>query len=105
MRSDITFVFGPTQCVTVSVTVDISDASVHEARRWMDTTWEDMGCEPVRPSGKVLVLDKILGVTEAYGFTALSEDAAIANDLAEKIAMLLGKTSITVDMPGLRVGY
>lgn len=105
MRSEISFVFSPRNTLDVVVVADPTDANAQAARKWLDDTWEEMGCEPVRPSGKVLLLDKILGVTDAYGFSALSDDEARAQELALQIAHALGKPRVTVDLPGLRVGY
>lgn len=105
MRTTVSFIFSPQQLLTLTVTPESSDTDAQQARKWLDTTWEEMGCEPVRPSGKVLLLDKILGVADAYGYTLLSEDTTIAQIFAGNIALLLGKPSVTVDLPGLRVGY
>ena len=105
MRCEISFVFSPRDTLDVVVDADPTDANASAARKWLDDTWEQMGCEPVRPSGKVLLLDKILGVTDAYGYTALSSDAARAQELASQIAHALGRSRVTVDLPGLRVGY
>ncbi len=105
MRTTVSFIFSPQQQLTLTVSPEVSDTSAQQARRWLDQTWEEMGCEPVRPSGKVLLLDKILGVAEAYGYTLMSEDTTIVHTFAENIALLLSKPGVTVDLPGLRVGY
>ena len=56
-------------------------------------------------SSVVLLLDKILGIAEAYGFETLSSDASARETFARHIAQALGKPHITVDLPGLRIGY
>ncbi len=105
MRTTVSFIFSPQQLLTLTVNPESSETGAQQARKWLDTTWEEMGCEPVRPSGKVLLLDKILGVADAYGYTLLTEDTAVASTFAGNIALLLGKPNVTVDLPGLRVGY
>jgi len=105
MRCEISFVFSPRNTLDVVVDTDPTGADAAGARKWLDDTWEAMGCEPVRPSGKVLLLDKILGVTDAYGYSALSSDDARAQELARHIIHALGRPRVTVDLPGLRVGY
>src|SRR3546814_8784753 len=75
------------------------------ARDWFDSTWTRLGCEPLRPSGKVLLLDKILGVADALGYTGLSQDEQQAAEYAAQAALALEKPRITVDLPGLVVGF
>ncbi|ETH87317.1 hypothetical protein L560_4024 [Bordetella pertussis STO1-CHOC-0018] len=75
------------------------------ARDWFDSAWEMLGCEPLRPSGKVLLLDKILGVADALGYDTLSGDAKESREFAEQAALALGKARIVVDLPGLMVGH
>ena len=77
----------------------------NDARDWFDGAWETLGCEPLRPSGKVLLLDKVLGVADALGYDILSTDAKEAREFAEHLALALERPRITVDLPGLTVGY
>ena len=105
MRCEITYLFNPRDSLEVIVDVEQDDMALHAARKWMDETWEKMGCEPIRPSGKVLLLDKILGIAEAYGYEALSNNAVARDTFARQIAHVLGKPHVTVDLPGLRIGY
>ena len=105
MRCEISFVFSPRDSLDMVVETDPTDANSTAARKWLDDSWEQLGCEPVRLSGKVLLLDKILGVTEALGYTALSSDPARAQELAWHIAHALGRSRVTVDLPERRVGY
>ncbi len=105
MRCEITFIFNTRDTIESIVDVEQDDMALHAARKWMDDTWEKMGCEPIRPSGKVLLLDKILGIAEAYGHDALSKDGSVRETFATHIAQALGKPHVTVDLPGLRIGY
>jgi len=105
MRSDITVIFDSRRTVNLQTDVSPSPEAAAAARAWFDHTWEDLGCEPLRPSGKVLLLDKILGVADALGHDVLSGGDQRAPDFAEQTALALGKQRITVDLPGLTVGY
>ena len=105
MRCEISFVFSARNTLDLIVDAELTDAGAASARKWLDDTWEQLGCEPVRPSGKVLLLDKILGITDAYGYSALSSDDALAQSVARQFAQALGKSRVTVDLPDLRVGY
>ena len=105
MRSDITVVFDSRRSVNLQTDVTTSTEAASAARDWFDHTWEDLGCEPLRPSGKVLLLDKIMGVADALGYEVLSGHDQRAPDFARHLALALGKPRITVDLPGLSVGY
>ncbi|ARP92962.1 hypothetical protein [Bordetella genomosp. 13] len=105
MRTDVTVIFDARHTVDLSVDVDPTPQHAAQARDWFDSAWNTLGCEPLRPSGKVLLLDKIMGVADALGHDLLSTDAKQANEFAQQAALALGKPRITVDLPGLTVGY
>ncbi len=105
MRSMVTIIFNPRQRIEVSVDVEPGGADSATARDWFETTWSRLGCEPLRASGKVLLLDKILGVADALGYVELSKNGELAQEFATMAAMALEKPLITVDLPGLTVGY
>lgn len=105
MRSDVTVIFDARRKVDLTVQVEPSPEAALNARDWFDSAWEMLGCEPLRPSGKVLLLDKIMGVADALGYETLSGDAKEAHEFAEHAALALQKARVTVDLPGLSVGY
>ena len=105
MRSTVTIVFNSRQSIERSVDVQPDDQASQAARDWFDATWTRLGCEPLRPSGKVLLLDKILGVADALGYASLSQDEASAAELATQVALALEKPRVTVDLPGSAVGF
>ncbi len=105
MRSVVTVIFNARQTVELAVDVEPGGAGSAAAREWFETTWVRLGCEPLRASGKVLMLDKILGVAVALGYSELSGNGDTAREFAVQAAMALEKSRITVDLPGLTVGY
>ncbi|MDS1139850.1 hypothetical protein RE432_05340 [Pusillimonas sp. SM2304] len=105
MRSVVTVIFNSRQSLELGVDVEPDSAGSQAARDWFDATWVRLGCEPLRPSGKILLLDKILGVADALGHAQLSQDAQQAQEFARQAALALQKPRITVDLPGLVVGF
>ena len=104
MRSDITIVFDTRRSLDLNATVEPSPQRQSDARDWFDSAWETLGCEPLRPSGKVLLLDKVLGVADALGYD-VSPPTRRKREFAEHLALALERPRITVDLPGLTVGY
>ena len=43
----------------------LAPMSMDEGRRWLDDQFIALDCEPLRPSGKVLLADKVLVVARA----------------------------------------
>lgn len=105
MRSTVNIVFNSRQSLELVVDVEPTGDAAVAARQWFDDTWQRLGCEPLRPSGKVLLLDKILGVADALGYGLLSQDGEQAHEFAFQAAHALEKSRITVDLPGLAVGF
>ena len=105
MRCVVTFVFGPDQTLELPLTVATSTSAALSAREWFDEAWVRLGCEPTRVSGKVLLLDKILCVTEALGYPLLSQSEEQAYELATQTALVLKKPVVTVDLVEQMVGY
>ena len=105
MRSVVTVVFNSRQSLETSVDIESDSTGAQAAREWFDATWVRLGCEPLRPSGKILLLDKILGVADALGHAQLAQDAGQLQEFASHAARALQKPRITVDLPGLVVGF
>lgn len=105
MRSVVTIIFNARQTLELPVEVASGGANAEAAREWFDMMWSKLGCEPLRASGKVLLLDKIMGVADALGYSELSEDQALARDFASQATLALDKSRVTVDLPGLVVAF
>ncbi|NYT64376.1 hypothetical protein H0A58_00160 [Alcaligenaceae bacterium] len=105
MRSDVTIIFNARQSLELSVDIEPGGQASIDARDWFDASWTELDCEPLRASGKVLLLDKILGVARALGYATLSKDKAFAQEFAMQAALALEKPRVTVDLPNLLVGF
>lgn len=104
MRSDVTIVFNVRQSIEQVVEIEPGGQASVDARDWFDATWVELDCEPLRASGKVLLLDKILGVARALGYANLKDEAQ-AQEFARHAALALEKPRVTVDLPSLTVGF
>ncbi|GAB1386060.1 hypothetical protein MASR1M59_12080 [Melaminivora sp.] len=75
-----------------------------QARRWLDDEFIRMECEPLRPSGKVLLADKVLVVAQAAGARQFA-DAAWATQFARATVAALGRPVVRVDVPSMAVSF
>lgn len=98
MNAQVIIRFGPHATYELSVPF-ASDANAKaEARDWLDRTYVDFGCEPIRPSGKVLMLDKILSIADAAGAHHFERDEAWAKAYAQAVSSILDRQGVKVDV-------
>jgi hypothetical protein len=83
---------------------ELSGATDDSAQRWLDEQWAELECEPVRPSGKVLLFDKILGVARHGGQGRFAENGPWARTFARHVALLVRRPVVVVDVADNRVG-
>jgi hypothetical protein len=75
-----------------------------EARRWLDDAFTQMGCEPLRPTGKLLIADKVVVIAEAAGLQKFA-DPAWALAFARAASAALGKPAVHIDVASLSISY
>jgi hypothetical protein len=76
-----------------------SDATAERrAREWLERTYDQFGCEPTRPTGKVLLLDRILGIADAAGEKHFQRDPEWGNLYAQAVSSALDRTAVQVDV-------
>jgi hypothetical protein len=75
-----------------------------EARKWLDEQFIAMECEPLRPTGKLLMADRVVVVAQAAG-PAKFADESWAKQFALAARAVLGKPSINVDADSLSITY
>ena len=74
------------------------------ARWWLDDQFTQMGCEPLRATGKLLTADKVVVVAEAGGVKKFS-DAKWAQEFARAASAALGKPVVHIDVAALSISY
>ena len=86
------------------MTLRVADAmTVDAARGWLDQEFERLKCVPTRPTGKVLLADKLLAIAEAATAEGFA-DAAWAADYARAAAGALNRELIRVDVAASTIG-
>lgn len=103
MRSEVTVTFKNQP----RVQIDLHGAQLMSselARRWLDEQFTQMGCEPLRPTGKLLTADKVVVVAEAAGPVKFA-DAQWAQEFARAATAALGKPLVNIDITSLSISY
>ncbi|MEY4751924.1 MAG: hypothetical protein RIQ60_4138 [Pseudomonadota bacterium] len=97
----LTLIWAPEQ--EQKITVDAAQAP-ELARGWLDEQYLAFDCAPMRASGKVLVVDKLLVIADAAGPKQFA-DGAWAERFAAAAAGATGRDLVTIDLLGRSVGY
>lgn len=106
MRIVLTVIFSPQQSLEIVAHPDEQAFSqLAQAHEWLDRQWIELGCEPLRPSGKVLLLDKIMSVADALGYHSLQQNSGLAQQFAMACAQVTQAHTVSIDLPGLSVNY
>jgi hypothetical protein len=95
--------FGPDQAIEFSVPFASVAIAQPRAREWLDGTLDQFGCEPIRPTGKVLLLDKTLGIADAGGEKHFQRDPECGRQYAQAVSSALDRTGVQVDLDGRTV--
>ena len=104
MRSEVTVTFKNQSPVHVEWDERLEPMPSDAARRWLDEQFTQMGCEPLRPTGKLLTADKVVVVAEAAGVAKFA-DAQWAQAFARAATAALGKPLVNIDVPSLSISY
>lgn len=106
MRSQVTVNWGEPSVYRFDLD-EVQPMPHDQARAWLDEQFTAFHCEPIRLTGKVLTADKVLCVAQAAG-EARFRDAvhqAWAMTFARATSAALAKPVVSVDVPGLSLGY
>lgn len=105
MRAVVTVIFSSDQSLEIVVhPEDLPLMKSAQALQWFDQQWVELGCEPLRPSGKVLLLDKIMGVADALGYQSLQQPL-LAQQFAVACTQAVQANTVKVDLLGLSVDF
>jgi hypothetical protein len=103
MHAQVSIRFSPEVTLEFRVPYAADAAAQARGRDWLDRAYSEFGCEPVRPTGKVLLLDKILGIAEAAGEKHFQRDSAWGESYAQAVTSALDRAHVQVDVEGRTV--
>ena len=98
MKAQVSIRFGPDTILEFSVPFASDATAQAQARDWLDRAYDQLGCEPIRPTGKVLLLDKILGIADAAGEKFFERDSDWGTSYAQAVASALDRSGVRVDV-------
>ena len=98
MNGQVSIRFSPDLTVEFRVPFNSDATAQAGAHDWLDRTYQEFGCEPVRPTGKVLLLDKILGIAEAAGEKHFQRDSEWGKSYAQAVTSALARSRVAVDV-------
>ena len=85
--------------------IELAESSPEEARRWFDKEFAALKCEVTSPTGKVLIIDKILNIARNGGEQRFIDGKSWATQFARYTALALGRDTIRVDVEVFTIGY
>ena len=103
MRSEVTVTFQDSPPLRIDLH-DEPPMPNDVARKWLDDQFTQMGCEPLRPTGKLLMADKVMVVAQDAG-PAKFADAAWAQAFARAASAALGRPLVNIDVASLSISY
>lgn len=104
MRQEVVVRFAPARDFTLPVPPEGAMDSF-DARRWLDEQFVAEECEPLRASGKVLTVDKILALAGTVGPQRFETDAAWGAEFARAVLGALARPTAVIDVDGAAVSY
>ena len=105
MRQEVIVEFGPQRSVELTLHPDEPEMARDDGWRWLSEQFSANDCEPLRASGKVLIVDKILVLARTVGEQRFASDAAWAHQFALATLAALGRPVVRVDVAGGAITY
>jgi hypothetical protein len=98
MNAQVSIRFGPHLTIEISVPFTSGATAQAHAREWLERTYDEFGCEPARPTGKVILLDRILGIADAAGEGHFQRDPEWGKLYAQAVSSALDRTAVRVNV-------
>lgn len=98
MRQDVLLQFGRDGEVDIAVPAGEAAWSAEQGRRWLDEQFQANECEPLRASGKVLTVDKLLAIAQTVGPARFRDDEAFRSGYARAALAALARPTVRIDV-------
>lgn len=103
MQQHVMVHFGPEGDVGIGLPAGEPVWPPEQGRRWLDEQFVANECEPLRASGKVLTVDKLLAIAQTVGLKRFEEDEAFRLGYARAALAALARSSARIDVVGAQV--
>ncbi|HZV53525.1 MAG TPA: hypothetical protein VFF82_01190 [Rhodocyclaceae bacterium] len=90
---------------TLVADADIARFSHGSAHQWLGREFEEAGCVPSNPMGKLLVADKIVGLAKSRTRAVFESGSPWVRDYLAATAAGLGRPTVTIDLANHTLGY
>ena len=101
MRSEVSITFKAAAPVRIDLN-EVQPMPNDVARWWLDDQFTQIGCEPLRPTGKLLTAEKVVVIAQAAGLAKFSEPK-FSQEFARAASAALGKPAVHVDVVRLSI--
>ncbi len=105
MRPTLVVQFSPDRRLEFALPAGVPPLAADEARRWLDEQFVANECEPLRSTGKVLTVDKVMALANTVPASRYSEDPAWAQSFAQATLAALGRPLVKIDLGGGGISY
>ena len=105
MRQTVIVEFVPQQPQEIDLRASAQPMPAEAARQWLDAQFLAHGCEPTRPSGKLLTADKVMALATAAGADRFAQDADWAQAFARAVLGAVDRPVVKVDVAGGAISY
>jgi hypothetical protein len=103
MRSEVSITFKGSSPVRIDLN-EVQPMPGDVARLWLDDQFTQMACEPLRPTGKLLIAAKVVVVAKAARLARFAKPKW-AKEFARASSAALGKPVIHIDVASLTISY
>lgn len=106
MPSRITILFSDGQELETQVTdAEIARFTHSSAHQWLGREFEEAGCVPSNPMGKLLAADKIITLAKSRTRAVFESGSPWVRDYLAATAAVLEKPMITINLADHTLGY
>jgi hypothetical protein len=106
MSCRITLLFSDGQELETLVTdTEIARFDHHSAHQWLGREFEEAGCVPSNPMGKLLAADKIITLAKSRTRAVFESNSTWVRDYLAATAAVLEKPMITINLADHTLGY
>jgi hypothetical protein len=106
MSCRITILFNDGQEVDAEVTdAEIARFTHESAHQWLGREFEEAGCVPSNPMGKLLAADKIVTLAKSRTCAVFESDSAWVRDYFAATAAALDRPMVTINLSENTLGY